>query len=60
MKEYGLGSKHVWKRRRNEDQETSDDSNADDVANQILVLEINENIDDEDEDVFDNSIDQEE
>ena len=57
MKEYGLSSKHVWKGRRNEDQETSDYSNADEVDNGILVEESNEKLDNEDEDVFDNCID---
>ena len=59
MEEYGLGSKLVWKRRRNEDQETSDDSSADENANRILVEDSNEKVDDEDKNIFDNCINQE-
>ncbi len=47
MEEYGLGSKLDWKRRRNEDKETSDNSNVDEELNG------------EDEDVFDDCIDKE-
>ena len=47
MEEYGLGSKLVQKRRRNEDKETSDNSNVDEELNG------------EDEDVFDDCINKE-
>ena len=60
MEEYALDSKLVWKRRRNEDQEMSDDSHADEVANEILVEKSNEKVDGDDEDDLDDCTDQEE
>ena len=47
MEEYGLGLKLVWKRRRNEDKETIDNSNFDEELNG------------EDEEVFDDCNDKE-